>query len=349
MTFRITMLMATVLFAMAHDADEGDWRTAKEYWDVVNDIDSRAADRLVAENALLHMTEPKMLYTIFYDMYRRPIGLYEGVDRISNLFRGDSLHVGGPEAAEQQGWPQHGFIIRSRMALWDHFTKNAQPEEERIRILLELFDEFESTKELYLLFGASTRNHSPKLEQKLWDIFADRELDASIRSAVITTLTSVANSRYGFRIIEYAWQERGSEVATNLGAWVTHHPLQNALMLDWYDREQARAIERAHPISQDVLDRMDRAFHNITGLYEESLEIRHERQDSIVRQRNSLREKARETGDDTKLREFDAQVAEQQQQELQTRIERIDDWIATNRDRLEQEANDFARRRAEER
>jgi hypothetical protein len=98
----------------------------------------------------------------------------------------------------------------------------------------------------------------------------------------------------------------------------------------------------------DAIDTMMH-FGNITGLYEERRGTTSDQALAIVRQRNSLREKARATGDDTKLREFDAQVAEQQQQELQTRIERIDAWIATNRDRLEQEANDFARRRAEER
>jgi hypothetical protein len=59
----------------------------------------------------------------------------------------------------------------------------------------------------------------------------------------------------------------------------------------------------------------------------------------------ALQKKASETGDDRELREFEEQHAEQQRKVFEQRIERIDAWIAANRDRLERQAREFGRER----
>ena len=233
----------------------------------------------------------------------------------------------------------------ARIRLWDHFARHAEPEAERKRIIAKLFDEFEGEFQFRQLINAATWNHSSGLEQKLWKLFVDRERPSSMRIRGATALRSITDGRCSRQIIEYVWSERGSDVATSLGGGIGgprfHHPYLGVLKFDWYERELARAAERTDPVPTELLNRMDSYFNNITGLYEESSSIRRERLDAIVRQRNSLHQEARATGDDSKLREFEAELAERQRQELETRIERVDAWIAANRERLEQEAVAF--------
>jgi hypothetical protein len=87
---------------------------------------------------------------------------------------------------------------------------------------------------------------------------------------------------------------------------------------------------------------MDRFFGNVSGLYIDPRSAEANRRFYERRDRRfELSSEAGETGDDTRLREYEAELAAQQRQELETRIERIDAWIAANRERLEQEAVAF--------
>src|SRR5690606_30469498 len=91
-------------------------------------------------------------------------------------------------------------------------------------------------------------------------------------------------------------------------------------------------------------DRIDLHFGNISGLYEEQRGSVSDKALAVIRQRMALQQDARATGDDTKLREFEAKLAERQRQELETRIERIEQWFTANRERLERDAEEYAAR-----
>lgn len=338
---------------MAHSAPIGKSSRFEELWQMMNNSNAPAAERVAAEAALSEAVPATLLSLAFREVYRRPVGPFVDEGDIAGALQ-ITPHIGGQEAAEELGWPPYIDIIHSRMRLWRHLVANAQPEESRKRIITNLFDNYETDYELYLLFEASIWNHTPGLEQKLWEIFADREREPSVRVAAASTLSRVTHlySKVSFRqfrqrTMEYLWAERGSDVATSLGGLFGgprfEHPYLNVLKLDWYDRERSSETRRSRNTWKELADRIDQSFDNVTGLYETIHGSVSDKRLAVVRQRRVLREEARATGDDSKLHAFEVEVAERRQQELETRIERIDAWIAANRERLEQEAVDYAR------
>lgn len=312
---RLLVFIITVALAATASQAEDDLGWLTEQLEILADADQPAAEREAAERVLMESSDARLLRPLFHRL-----------DALGNDWRMFTL-------------------VSLRYRVWNHFARHAQPEETRQRIFAELFDEVETEYQIRQLIAAAGSNHSEVLEKQLWLLFADREQPAAIRIASASALSQTTHrhsytsfAHYSHRMIEYAWEERGSEVAMSFGARVSYHPLQNVLLLDWYERERDSVTRRSPLSMKDVVDRVDQSLKNITGLYEPRRGTNCDKTVAIARQRIALQQKARETGDDTMLREYEAEVAAQQQAELELRIDRIDAWVARNRDRLERKA-----------
>ena len=349
--------MAAVVFVLSCGATaESDDLDLSELLAVVNDDTIPCEDRAAAERALIESAYVSILPEVFSSL-ADPVGQRE-ISIKAAVAGTPSTTI--PES-DCRSLPVPSQIAHARLRIWYELARNAEPEEERTRIFVALFDDSETDRQFQQLMSMSIHNHSEALEEKLWSLFADRNNDANTRGRSMATLVSVTGvharanliRRHRPKIIEYAWEERGSDVATNVGGFFgstrTQDPYLNALKLDWYDRQRNARDSHSNRSMIDVLDRMEFHFGNISGVYKQRRGTTSDKAVDIARQRMALRREARETGDDTKLREFEAEVAAQQQAELELRIERIDAWIERNRDRLEREAEEYAEERRRER
>ena len=325
---RVIVFIFTIALTAAVSQADDDLRSLTEQLDILANPDQPAAEREAAERVLKGSSDARLLRPLF--------------------------HMRNALMNDWQMFP----LIPLPDRLWQQFSQNAQPEEQRKRIFLELFDEWEKERDLQLLFEAATWNCSPELEKTLWRLFADRDHGTSIRVSSASTLSRIAHLRssesfrhYRQRTLVYLWKERGSDVAIELGGhfggpWL-QHPYLDVMKLDWYERERSPETRRSGTPMKALLEDIDSYFGNVSGMYQ-SRNKRMDRAVSIVQQRNELRDEARETGDESKLREFEAELAAQQESELERRIERIDTWIARNRNRLERQAEAYHRERMRE-
>lgn len=330
------MLMSLLTITLAFTCVPGDGiahsDSLADLIEIVSDPELPHKARAAAEHTLMERHDSEAL-RLLLPQFNRPlllIGTYGSPDL-------------GPEGDAYMP-PEH----QVRYALdrvWRHFAQNGQPEEQRKRVYAALIDKCETDRQWQAMFEAAIWNHSPELEQKLWAIIADRDRAQPVRTASVNLLVTVAPRKHTSQIVEVAWREKGSVFATNVGGRLggprNRDPRLGVLMIDWYERERNLATRHSRMSIAQLVDRMDASFQNITGLHRDrrasmsSDEIEHRNK------RLKLWQEARETGDDTKLREFEAELAERQRQELETRIERIDAWITANRERLEQEAVAF--------
>jgi hypothetical protein len=338
-----------------------DYETQIALWQTVNNSLVPFEQRLAAERDLIAVRDAQMLKVVF-------AGLMEPVEVI---------HVLGPDMAEpfrieqipasrahrlhpsikperDVSLPVAAQIAHGRWRVWNGLASTAEPPEDRMRIILELLQEVDPERRLRSLSTHLRHNWSAGVRLELQRIAMDRDVSASIRYDASHTLLDMhhATPRVDFlaaqeKIIDAAWQERHTPYAHLMGDRLgTRDPRVAALRIDWYVRQRERAIS----LSRGQVDQIDHYFENISGKY------RNRRTSEVHREAIRLRDKlmalqdeVRTTGDDTKLREFEAELAEQQRQELELRIERIDAWIAENRERLEHEAEEYAEQRRRER
>lgn len=330
--------------------------------EVVGDPDESAESRLASEVELvgaLREAPPSFLVPIFQSL-ALPVGEW----RDPRIFHSQLAGRRVPFPAISSHYSTESQVLSARLRIWEAATSIVSPVDQRSVVLEGLFDEFETEFQMRQLLAMSRRGWSPGMLERLRGIAIDRQKDTFVRLSAANTILDMQHatefaefmkSRYMF--VDTLWDERGSDFAFRLSPRLARNfrlidPERDArvhvLVLDWYQYEQERAQRRRAPVYGGALSRLDGHFNNISGQYRDpraqiSKEQREQR-DRLI----ALRREARETGDDTKLREFKAEVAAQQQAELELRIERIDAWIVGNRDRLEQEAEEYQRERMRE-
>ncbi len=330
-----------------------------ELWRTVNNSLVPFERRLAAERELLLVRDVNFLEVAF-------AGLVEPVEviHLPNFDAGLHLRVErrempiGSTGSMKPEWdaaqPVATQIANARERIWAFLANSAEPAEDRHDINVALFEKVQSEHHLGRLVATGVRrNWTPEVRELLVAIYRDRERDESIRHSAAHTLRDMSHAtpfeeqrHVNEQLIATAWEERGSNLARRLGQrWGTKDPRVAALRLDVYDHE----VERAGRITDFAVHLIDTYFGNISGSYVDLRSAEgHQRWIEYRDRRMALREEARETGDDTKLRAFEAEVAAQEQAELELRIERIDAWVARNRNRLEREAEAYAEQRRRE-
>lgn len=328
-------------------------------WRTVNNSLVPFERRLAAERELLLVRDVNFLEVAF-------AGLVEPVEviHLPDFDAGIHLRVErrempiGSAGSMKPEWdaaqPVATQIANARERIWAFLANSAEPAEDRHDIYVALFEQVQSEHHLGRLVATGVRrNWTPEVRELLVAIYRDPERDESIRHSAAHSLRDMIHAtpfeeqhHIMEQLIATAWDERGSNLARRLGQrWGTEDPRVAALKLDVYDHE----VERAGRITDFAVHVIDTYFGNVSGLYVDPRSAEGNRRWLEYRDRRlALREVARETGDDTKLREFEAEVAAQQEAELERRIERIDAWVARNRDRLEREAEACAEERRRE-
>lgn len=347
----ITMTLLLVGVAMAHPVDEPD---LTELLRVVNDHTIPCEDRAAAERELIESSHDVSMLPVVFSNLEDPV--------FSTLAKSEvpieAAYVGysgtGSAATDCLYLPVHAQIAYARFRIWRAFAANGEPEEERKQVYADLFKEANTRIQLRHYIGGSGRNWTPQVRQHLLSIYQNPERSVEVRYSAGGGLLSLhhATPFHEHRstreeLIATAWEERKSELALRMGQRLTAKDARvAALKLDVYDHE----VEKAGHTTPSAVHLIDTYFDNVSGLFLDPRSAEGHRQWIKYRdERMALQMEASETGNDTKLREFEAETAEQQRKELELRIERIDAWIAENRERLVQEAEEFAEQRERER
>ncbi len=341
----------------------------QELWKVVNNSLVPVEQRAKAERSLIGARDVRMLHSAFrgliepIEVIHPPDPGTDGEMRVEHMSitegMGHFFPSGGTPEADARA-PVAAQIAYCRSRIWYHLAMSAAPEGERHALYAQLIDEArklpEANREKDWLIGTLVRSSSSNWTQDvrthLLSIYRNPERTPTTRRSVRVTLGNMghATPRPEFErarelFIATAWAERGTAFAREMTEWLVHRhdPRCAVLFIDRYEHARSVATER-RPLSKNLLDLMDSYFGNISGMHVEH-RVQQERTIAIIRQRDELTKEAKETGDDTKLREFEAELAAKQKAELEERIEKIDAWIAGNRERLEAEAEAYARGR----
>ncbi len=329
-----------------------------DLWQTVNNSLIPFEQRLAAERRLRAARDVRMLKVAF-------AGLVEPVEIIRVLDHNADAHspveriampfaTGSIKAEWDADAPVSVQIANARGRIWSSLAHGAEPESERHRIYSDLFDQAQSPYHLRrLITTASRQNWTPKVRKHLLSIYQNADLSAGIRSDAGNTLLDMHHKtpRIEFletrkSIIDAAWKERHTPFAHLLGERLgARDPRAALLRLDWYDQRLEQARKEGRLPMKGMVDAIDAVFENISGLYRNPRAALTHKEIERRDRRFEFMQEARETDDDTKLREFEAELAAKQQAELEERIEKIDAWIAANRERLEAEAEAYARER----
>ncbi|TVQ52850.1 MAG: hypothetical protein EA377_09335 [Phycisphaerales bacterium] len=321
---------------------------------VVNDHTIPCEDRAEAERELIESSHDVSMLPILFSNLADPI--FSTLAQAEVPIEAAYASIPGTGSAETDCLylPTEAQVAYARFRIWKAFSRNGKPEDVRMQVYADLFEEANSRVQFVHFIGESRRNWTPKVREHIMSIYQDPEQSAHARLAGAHTLLDMRRATPDLeqrqireRMIAIAWGERGSEFPLRMGKRLGFEdPRVAALKLDGYDHE----VERAGQSTPSAVHLIDTYFGNVSRLYIDRRSAEWSRRWVEYRdERIALQEEARETGDDTKLREFEAEVAAQQQAELELRIERIDAWIDENRDRLEQEAEEYHRERMRER
>lgn len=155
---------------------------------------------------------------------------------------------------ELSGFPAEPQIAYARLRVWNHLSRNAEPADERRRVLASLFPLAEShIQKTALLRSISTQNWSPEIEEAVGAWFLDRSQPYDIRATAARSLVSRNHKQWREAVLQEAWILRADslEGAFRLAAVATpisndsrfpYDPRFAAILTDNFDR-----VRRAQP------------------------------------------------------------------------------------------------------
>ncbi len=174
-------------------------------WRVMIDPAKPPLDRAVAERTILTAADSSLLRTVFESLddlvrsetesfHPNNIGAYPGF---------------GSLEGDAQFLPVGAQIVYARHRVWNHLARNAEPADERRRVLASLFPLAEShTLKMALLQSLSTQNWSPEIEQAVGAWFLDRSQPYDIRSTAARSLVNRNYRDWRETVLEEAWRLR---------------------------------------------------------------------------------------------------------------------------------------------
>lgn len=244
--------------------------------------------------------------------------------------------------------PPHAQVYYALGRVWSDLVRYAEPKDERHSIFNDLLDEAATEFQHLKLVHGSRWNWTPPVREHVLKLYMNQDHSARLRYSAAHTLLDMHHATPHMEILTIrdelvaaAWAERGSELALRMGQRLREtDPRVAVLKMDWYDHEVEQSAKTGRP--PGAAHMIDGYFGNISGMYRDPRAPLTEEELEQRDKRLALMQEARETGDDTKLREFKEEIAEQQRKEFEQRVEKVNDWIEANRERLEQEAEAFA-------
>jgi hypothetical protein len=209
-------------------------------WKVMIDPAATTVQRHAAEDQLA--TAPPVFLPILFAALDDRIN---GKDPVSLI----AMTPGYPvREFELTGFPAEPQVAYARIRLWQHLSRNAEPAEERRRVLASLFPLAESHQQkLKLLQSISTQNWSPEIEQAVSVWFLDRSQPYDVRQFAARSLVNREHKRWRETVLQEAWlmRDESLEGALRIASTATpiagdrrfpYDPRYAALIADNFDR-----------------------------------------------------------------------------------------------------------------
>lgn len=181
-------------------------------WSAMIDPAKPSADRAAAERTLLNAADSSLLRMVFES-------LDDVVRTHTRVVDPQAMHyreTGSPEG-DARSLPVGAQIVFAKFRVWDHLSRNAAPDEQRLRVLASLFPLAESDfQKRKLLEAFSETNWAPEIERGVGDWFLERTMSCDTRAYAAAVLNRRSIETWRESILKEAWALRGQDCARRL-------------------------------------------------------------------------------------------------------------------------------------
>lgn len=200
------ILLATALcITVSSLPDPGD---CFNYVEALQDPAADIQSRHQAEDSLRHCP-PTILPAVFQS-------LDDSVDSTDGAFHPTNIGAfpgtGSPDS-DAMILPVGAQVVYARHRVWEHLSRNAEPAEERRRVLASLFPLAEShMQQRALLQSLSAQNWSPEIEHAVGAWLIDRSQPYDIRASAARSLVSRNHKQWRETVLQEAWLLRAESL-----------------------------------------------------------------------------------------------------------------------------------------